>query len=194
MRPDPLRRDDPFDDSGRASPVPVTSTATAWPTSSWGHSAPTRAAATAQARVTRCSARHPGLRGHAGGPYGALKDTCPISDGGCIRRRVPERVCARRALRSAKGNKRSRPRKARPVKWSRGESNPRAGTAKPGSHKQLRTRESRGGAESGAVGAESAPADPDLQRLIDAWPTLPDAVRAGIAAMVRAAARAQDGD
>ncbi len=29
---------------------------------------------------------------------------------------------------------------------------------------------------------------PDLQALIDAWPTLPDAIKAGILAMVNAAA------
>jgi hypothetical protein len=29
--------------------------------------------------------------------------------------------------------------------------------------------------------------DPDLARLIDAWPTLPDAIRVGILAMVQAA-------
>jgi hypothetical protein len=28
---------------------------------------------------------------------------------------------------------------------------------------------------------------PDLQAIIDAWPTLPDAIKAGIVAMVRAA-------
>ena len=31
-------------------------------------------------------------------------------------------------------------------------------------------------------------ADPDLAALIDAWPTLPDAIRAGIMAMVRSSA------
>lgn len=35
--------------------------------------------------------------------------------------------------------------------------------------------------------ARETPIDPDLARLIDAWPTLPDAMRAGIVAMVRAA-------
>ena len=29
--------------------------------------------------------------------------------------------------------------------------------------------------------------DPDLQRIIDAWPTLPEAVKAGIVAMVNVA-------
>jgi hypothetical protein len=31
--------------------------------------------------------------------------------------------------------------------------------------------------------------DADLARLIDAWPTLPDAIRAGIVAMIDVAAR-----
>lgn len=34
----------------------------------------------------------------------------------------------------------------------------------------------------------ATPSDPDLARLIRAWPTLPEAVRAGIRAMVAAAA------
>lgn len=45
------------------------------------------------------------------------------------------------------------------------------------------------GAESGALPAQTAPtppADPALERLVEAWPTLPDAVRAGIAAMIDA--------
>ena len=39
------------------------------------------------------------------------------------------------------------------------------------------------------VTAETAetPADPELAAVIDAWPTLPEAVRAGIVAMVGAA-------
>jgi hypothetical protein len=44
-----------------------------------------------------------------------------------------------------------------------------------------------GGAESGALGHESTAIDPALKSLIDAWPTLPEAIRAGILAMVRAA-------
>jgi len=45
------------------------------------------------------------------------------------------------------------------------------------------------GAESGAVGALSAPIHPDLAAVIEAWPRLPEAVRAGIVAMVKAAER-----
>ena len=40
---------------------------------------------------------------------------------------------------------------------------------------------------------ENQPADGDLRRLIDAWPALPDALRAGIVAMVEAAAKS-DGE
>ncbi len=40
------------------------------------------------------------------------------------------------------------------------------------------------------VGIENDPQDPDLRRLVEAWPTLPDPVRAGIVAMVEATAGA----
>ena len=46
---------------------------------------------------------------------------------------------------------------------------------------------SQSGAESGAVDAENRPDDPRLEEVIDAWGGLPDAVKAGILAMVRAA-------
>lgn len=36
--------------------------------------------------------------------------------------------------------------------------------------------------------AHSAPIDPGLRAVIDRWPSLPDAIRAGIVAMVKAAA------
>ena len=51
---------------------------------------------------------------------------------------------------------------------------------------ELRDVEDVGGAESGAVDTEKAPVDPDLARLIDGWPGLPEAAKAGIVAMVRA--------
>jgi hypothetical protein len=45
-----------------------------------------------------------------------------------------------------------------------------------------------GGAETGAPATESPLFAPDLMTVVDAWPTLPEAIRAGILAMVRAAA------
>ncbi|MCZ6736103.1 MAG: hypothetical protein O7C65_09965 [Planctomycetota bacterium] len=59
--------------------------------------------------------------------------------------------------------------------------------ATKGNHSELRDVIDLGGAESGAVGDKSGLADPDLQHLIDAWPDLPEAIRAGIVAMVNAA-------
>ena len=38
-----------------------------------------------------------------------------------------------------------------------------------------------------AVGAENGPVDDDLRAIIERWPDLPDAVKAGMLAMVRAA-------
>jgi hypothetical protein len=46
---------------------------------------------------------------------------------------------------------------------------------------------SESGARSGALAMQSGPIDPDLASVIDAWPTLPEAIRAGILAMIRAA-------
>lgn len=43
-----------------------------------------------------------------------------------------------------------------------------------------------GGAESGALAAKIDPQDPDLADLLAAWPKLPEALRTGILAMVRA--------
>ena len=43
------------------------------------------------------------------------------------------------------------------------------------------------GAECGADDAESGAADADLEPLIAAWPTLPEAVKADILAMAKAA-------
>jgi hypothetical protein len=53
------------------------------------------------------------------------------------------------------------------------------------SAKNLRNTTLRGGAESGAVSA-SGQFDADLAALIEAWPSLPGPVRAGIVAMVNA--------
>jgi hypothetical protein len=46
-----------------------------------------------------------------------------------------------------------------------------------------------GGAKPGALDPKSTAIDPALTTLIDAWPTLPDAIRAGILALVQAAGR-----
>ena len=46
-----------------------------------------------------------------------------------------------------------------------------------------------GGAESGAVGARMALSDPDLMAVANAWPTLPEAMRQSIVAMVKVACK-----
>ena len=71
--------------------------------------------------------------------------------------------------------------------WSRGESNPRAESTKPRDNSGIASKANQGGAESGAVDTEKAPIDPDLARLIDAWPTLPKVIKAGIVALVNTA-------
>jgi hypothetical protein len=40
-----------------------------------------------------------------------------------------------------------------------------------------------------ATESATAPAEPDLAAIVDAWPTLPDAIKAGILATIEAAAR-----
>ncbi len=42
------------------------------------------------------------------------------------------------------------------------------------------------GAECGALVAQATPLAPDLAAVVDAWSKLPDAIRAGILAMIRA--------
>lgn len=49
------------------------------------------------------------------------------------------------------------------------------------------TNSSSSGAKSGALESEFRPIDPELAELAAAWPALPDPIRAGILAMVRAA-------
>ena len=44
----------------------------------------------------------------------------------------------------------------------------------------------RAGAESGAALASSGSSDRELERILEAWQSLPEAVRAGILAMVMA--------
>jgi hypothetical protein len=46
---------------------------------------------------------------------------------------------------------------------------------------------SKGGAESGANDPKNRPIDPDLALVVERWDSLPEAVRAGIVAMVKAA-------
>jgi hypothetical protein len=41
-----------------------------------------------------------------------------------------------------------------------------------------------GGAESGALGAREAEADPELRRVVEAWPALPEGVRADILGLI----------
>ena len=48
----------------------------------------------------------------------------------------------------------------------------------------------QGGAKSGALSGDSAPIDPDLLAVVAAWPTLPQAVRRQVVAMVKEAVRA----
>jgi hypothetical protein len=43
------------------------------------------------------------------------------------------------------------------------------------------------GAQSGAPATQTRPADPDLAALVVAWPNLPEPIKAGILAMIRAA-------
>ena len=43
------------------------------------------------------------------------------------------------------------------------------------------------GAESGALRVPQAPFDPELAAVVEAWGTLPEAIKTGIVAMVRAA-------
>jgi hypothetical protein len=43
------------------------------------------------------------------------------------------------------------------------------------------------GAESGALDPRNAEFDPDLSAVVEVWPKLPEAIRAGIMAMIRAA-------
>jgi hypothetical protein len=45
----------------------------------------------------------------------------------------------------------------------------------------------RGGAESGALAALEATIDPSLAAIVEAWPKVPEAIKVGILAMIRAA-------
>ena len=52
---------------------------------------------------------------------------------------------------------------------------------------ELRKSPYHRGAESGALDAQTPPIDADLQTIIDVWPVLPHAIKAGILAIVEAA-------
>ena len=73
-------------------------------------------------------------------------------------------------------------------KWSRGDSNPRAPEPKDGNDKDLGAAESGGAAKCAANRDQRPPSDPDLALIIEAWPALPQPVKAGILAMVKASA------
>ena len=45
----------------------------------------------------------------------------------------------------------------------------------------------KGGAKSGALGAQDAPIDPDLAMVVKRWTSLPEAVKQDVVAIVRAA-------
>lgn len=49
------------------------------------------------------------------------------------------------------------------------------------------------GAESGALDAQKVDFPPDLAAVVEAWPKLPEAIRAGILAMVQAAGDGTEG-
>ena len=57
---------------------------------------------------------------------------------------------------------------------------------KPFSPRRVQVSETAG-AKSGAVDRENAPITPDLETVIEAWHTLPPAIREAILAMLRAA-------
>jgi hypothetical protein len=52
--------------------------------------------------------------------------------------------------------------------------------------------ESRG-AESGALGTQGGVLDPELRAIVDAWPALPEPIKAGILAMIRAGRMGESG-
>ncbi len=69
-------------------------------------------------------------------------------------------------------------------RWSRWDSN--RGGVNPLKNNDCGDSARGRAAEAGAVAADSPPLDPDLARLIEAWPYLPEPVRAGIVGIVRA--------
>jgi len=61
-----------------------------------------------------------------------------------------------------------------------------AGFEHPSQNSEKTTKPDERGAECGAPTALSTITDPDLRHLIEAWSSLPAAVRAGVVAIVRA--------
>ena len=61
------------------------------------------------------------------------------------------------------------------------------GDVTPYQPKDLRQTPSQRAAECAAVGVDFPPIDPELASVIEAWPTLPPAIREAILAMLRAA-------
>jgi len=61
------------------------------------------------------------------------------------------------------------------------------GDVTPYQPKDLRQTPSQRAAECAAVGDDFPPIDPELASVIEAWPTLPPAIREAILAMLRAA-------
>lgn len=59
------------------------------------------------------------------------------------------------------------------------------GNRTPPKNKRKTADSSAGGAKSGALSAVPPALDPALAALMAAWPTLPDAIRAGIRAMIQ---------
>jgi hypothetical protein len=80
------------------------------------------------------------------------------------------------------GKKNRRPRLPRGRRSNGGAGN----RTSPENPKKTALSEQRG-TESGTVATDPTPIDPDLAKIIDAWPTLPEPIRAGILAMIRAA-------
>jgi hypothetical protein len=64
---------------------------------------------------------------------------------------------------------------------------PPRGLETPANSPQNSTNPAPGGAKSGALDAKTPAIDPGLAVIIDAWPKVPEAIRAGILALVRAA-------
>ncbi|MFO0877420.1 MAG: hypothetical protein U0840_08600 [Gemmataceae bacterium] len=63
------------------------------------------------------------------------------------------------------------------------------GVELPQDSKLFTSHEATSGAESGAPATHSQDIDPALAAVIEAWPTLPEAIRTGILAMVRASGK-----